>query len=255
MSIVVKDLHFSYGSTEILHGLTFSVPSGQVTGLLGPNGAGKSTTLRMLIGLLQPSAGTVEVAGWTLPSQSFDVKQIVGYVPEAATLYETLTAQEFLELCGGLHDVDETLLRRRIDAFLEVFDLSDSRHQRLGAYSKGMRQKVMLASALLHDPSVVILDEPLTGLDTDSAALIKNLLTSLAAEGKTVLYSSHVLEVVERVCASVLILHNGVVMAAGAPEDLMAQANARSLEEVFRRVTRAVDLQPRVDRMLDELRR
>ena len=255
MSIVVKDLHFSYGGREILHGLTFAVPAGQVTGLLGPNGAGKSTTLRILIGLLQPSAGTVEIAGWTLPSQSFDVKQIVGYVPEAAALYETLSAQEFLELCGGLHDVEEGVLRRRIDAFLEVFDLSDARHQRLGAYSKGMRQKVMLASALLHDPSIVILDEPLTGLDTDSAALIKNLLTSLAAEGKTVLYSSHVLEVVERVCASVLILHNGVLMAAGVPEDLIAQSNANSLEEVFRRVTSAVDLQPRVDRMLDELRR
>lgn len=254
VSIRVDDLHFTYGDVEVLHGVHFTVRRGEVTGLLGPNGAGKSTTLRVLIGILEASRGTVIVDGLALPAQAFAVKQRVGYVPEAADLYETLSAQEFLELCGRLHALDERLLQHRIDAFLDGLGLLDERHQRLETYSKGMRQKVLLASALLHDPAVVVLDEPLTGLDADAATLVKRLLSALAAQGKTVLYSSHVLDVVERVCARVLILDHGTLIADGSPAALMSSTHERTLEDVFRRVTQADEVEPRLHRMLDGLR-
>ena len=254
VSIRVENLRFTYGVGEVLHGLTFAVRRGEVTGLLGPNGAGKSTTLRILIGILEASSGRVEVETFTLPQQAFEVKRCIGYVPEAAELYETLSAQEFLELCGRLHDLDERVLQRRIEALLDGLGLIDERLQRLNTYSKGMRQKVLLASALLHDPTVVVLDEPLSGLDADAAVLVKRLLAALAGQGKTVLYSSHVLEVVERVCARVLILDRGTLIADGSPSELMTSTHEHTLEDVFRQVTQADDVEPRLARILNGLR-
>jgi ABC-2 type transport system ATP-binding protein len=252
-SIQVEGLHFSYGRGDVLHGLTFGVSPGEVTGLLGPNGAGKSTLLRILAGILEAGRGRVVVQGFELPGQAFHLKRTLGYVPEAAELYESLSALEFLEFCGRLHELDERVLRDRIDALLEGFGLIDQRLQALGAYSKGMRQKVLIAAALLHNPSLVILDEPLTGLDADAAVLVKRILSRLAAGGKTVLYSSHVLEVVERVCPRVLILSQGAIIADGAPEALMAATHEATLEAVFRQVTHADDVEPRVSLMLASL--
>jgi len=254
-AIRVDGLRFSYVTGEILHGISFDVRRGEVTGLVGPNGAGKSTTLRILAGILQPGSGSVVVDGCALPRQALDLKKRIGYVPEAAELYETLTAQEFLELCGRLHEIEEASLQARIAALLSGFDLEGERNQPLGTYSKGMRQKALIAAALVHDPSLVILDEPLTGLDANAAALVKGLLASLAAQGKTVLYSSHVLDVVERVCARVLILDRGAIVADGSPDALMAASSGRTLEAVFRDLTHAERVEPRVAHMLDSLRR
>ena len=249
-SIRVERLSFSYGAGDVLHDLSFEVYSGGVTGLLGPNGAGKSTLLRILAGILETSRGGVLVNGFALPDQKFPLKKTLGYVPEAAELYETLTASEFLQLCGRLHELEESLLQARIEAMLGGLGLLDERHQSLGTFSKGMRQKVLIAAALLHNPSLLILDEPLTGLDADSAMLVKQLLSGLAANGKTVLYSSHVLDVVERVCPRVLILNKGSIIADGSPDELKAKTDERTLEDVFRQVTHADDVQPRVGRML-----
>lgn len=252
-SIRVQDLTFSYGGPAILHGLTFDIRPGEVTGLLGPNGAGKSTLLRILVGILDAGQGHVVVDGCTLPADSFALKTTIGYVPEAAELYESLSALEFLEFCGRLHGLDEGVLQARIDALLGGFGLQDDRLQRLGAFSKGMRQKILLSAALLHNPTVLVLDEPLTGLDTDSAVLVKRLLQSLAAQGRTVLYSSHVLDVVERVCARVLILHRGRIIADGSPDELKSATSEASLENVFRQVTHADDVEPRVARIIGGL--
>ncbi len=253
-SIVVDSLRFRYAAAEVLHGLSFQIAPGEVTGLLGPNGAGKSTTLKILTGILEPGSGRVEVAGFSLPGQAVELKQHIGYVPEAAELYETLSAREFLELCGRLHDLDDRSLLPRIDALLEAFDLIDQGHAHLGSFSKGMRQKVLIAAALLHNPSVVFLDEPLTGLDVESAVLVKTLLSSLAAEGRTILYSSHVLDVVERICARVLIIDRGVLVADGSPEALKARTREASLEAVFRDITHAESAEPRVEAVLRGLR-
>ena len=151
-AIRVENLRLSYPGVEVLHGLTFTVNRGEVTGLIGPNGAGKSTTRRILTGMLEPSDGSVGVEGCMLPRQAFELKQRIGYVPEAAELYETLSAQEFLELCGRLHEIEEPALQTRIASLLTGFDLEDERNQRLGTYSKGMRQKVLIAAALVRRP-------------------------------------------------------------------------------------------------------
>jgi ABC-2 type transport system ATP-binding protein len=249
-AIHVEDLRFSYGRADVLHGLTFAIGRGEVTGLLGPNGAGKSTTIKILTGILDPRSGRVEVDGLRLPGQAVELKRRIGYVPEAAELYESLSALEFLELCGRLHGLDEATIAARIETLLASFDLFDQRLAALGSYSKGMRQKILISAALLHNPSIVFLDEPLTGLDVESAVLVKTLLAALARQGRTIVYSSHVLDVVERICARVLIVDKGRLIADGSPEALKTQAHETSLEAVFRDLTDAESAEPRVAQIL-----
>jgi ABC-2 type transport system ATP-binding protein len=253
-SIRVNGLRFGYDGAEVLHGISFEIRPGEVTGLLGPNGAGKSTTLKIITGILKFSQGQVEVEGHRLPDEAFEVKKRVGYVPESAELYESISALEFLELCGRLQEIEERTLRSRIDALLESFGLSAQRRQRLGSYSKGMRQKVLISAALLHYPSVIIMDEPLTGLDVESALMTKDLLASLAAAGNTVLYSSHVLDVVERFCDRVLIMDHGEIVADGSPDELKARSRESSLEAVFRGVTHTESAEPHITKIMDALR-
>jgi ABC-2 type transport system ATP-binding protein len=253
-AIQVEGLKFGYDRAEVLHGISFDIHRHQVTGLLGPNGAGKSTTLKILTGILQSREGRVAIEGFELPQQSLEVKKRIGYVPETADLYESLSALEFLELCGRFHEIEEPLLQHRIAALLESFGLSAQRRNRLGSYSKGMRQKVLLSAALLHDPQVLVLDEPLTGLDVESAMMTKDLLASLATQGKTVLYSSHVLDVVERFCDRVLIIDHGVIAADGSPQGLKDKTREASLEGVFRDLTHAESAEPRVRQIVEALR-
>src|SRR5215831_15770123 len=233
----VDNLFFVYGRTEVVHGISFKLYKGEIVGLLGPNGAGKSTTLKTIAGLLSPASGSVSVVGHALPANALEVKRRIGYVPEAAGLFESLSGQEFLELSGRLHDIDETALQSRIRRLLESFDLSKDRFRRLEGYSKGMRQKILIAAAILHDPELILLDEPLTGLDVTSAIMVKDLLAGLASEGKTILYSSHVLDVVERIFNLVLIIHRVNLIADDTPENLKASTRQATLEDVFRTLT------------------
>lgn len=252
--VSVDGLTFSYGTGQVLHGLSFSLGAGEVVGLLGPNGAGKSTTIKVLTGVLPPSGGTVRVAGRALPEEAVEAKKRIGYVPEAAALFESLTGQEFLELMGRLQDVPEDRLQLRIGRFLEQFGLADDRLRPLDGYSKGMRQKVLLSAALLHNPDVVLLDEPLSGLDVEAGFMVRDLVAALAAEGKTVLYSSHVLDVVERVCDRALIIHEGRLVADGSLDALKASTGQESLEDVFRRLTRSEATVSGVSRIVEVLR-
>jgi ABC-2 type transport system ATP-binding protein len=252
--LALDNVVFSYGGAEVLHGISFSLAPGEIVGLLGPNGAGKSTTIKIIAGILSAASGAVSVAGLELPQKAIEVKRHIGYVPEAAGLYESLTGQEFLELIGRLHDIEEQSLQNRIRGLLETFDLVSDRVSRLESYSKGMRQKILLASALLHNPQVVLLDEPLTGLDVNSAMLVKDLLAALAGEGKAILYSSHVLDVVERVCNRVIIIHQGRLIANDCPEALKVSTGQPTLEEVFRHLTHASSAEPSVARIIESLR-
>ena len=245
---------FSYDAAEVLHKVSFSLRPGEVVGLLGPNGAGKTTTLKIIAGILAPSSGAVRVAGLPLPERAVDVKGRIGYVPEAAMLFESLTGQEFLELAGRLHDVAEDVLQQRIASILETFSLSSDRHSRLDTYSKGMRQKILIGAALLHKPDLILLDEPLSGLDVNAAILIKDLIAALAADGKTILYSSHVLDVVEKVCDRVLIIHQGSLIADGTAEELETATGQTTLEDVFRKLTCAEAVAPGVSRIVESLR-
>ncbi len=253
-TIEVEGLVFRYHLKDILHSISFCIESGEVVGLLGPNGAGKTTTLKILTGILAPSSGCVRIHGYSLPEQALNVKGVIGYVPETAGIYESLTAQEYLELIGRLREIEEKALKQKILALFEVFDIAKQRFSRLATFSKGMRQKVLVASALLHDPPVLLLDEPLTGLDVSTSLVIKDLISALSSEGKTVLYSSHVLDVVERVCDRVLIIHEGSLIADGALDTLKNQTKGSTLEEVFRQLTHTADTKPIISRALEAMK-
>lgn len=253
-AVAVEGLTFSYGMGRVLHEISFSLGAGEVVGLLGPNGAGKSTTIKVLTGVLPPGSGSVRVAGHALPGEAVEAKKRIGYVPETAALFESLTGQEFLELAGRLQDVPEERLQFRIGRFLEQFGLTDDRLRPLDGYSKGMRQKVLLSAALLHDPDVVLLDEPLSGLDVEAGFMVRDLVAALAAAGKTILYSSHVLDVVERVCDRALIIHEGRLVADGSLDALKASTEGGSLEDVFRQITHAKGAVSGVSLIVEALR-
>lgn len=244
---------FSYDRTEVLHGISFALGCGEVIGLLGPNGAGKSTTIKLIAGLQTPDSGTISVAGFQLPQQAVEIKSHIGYVPESAHLFESLTGQEFLELIGRLHEVEEEVLQHRIHEMLETFELTSDRVSRLSAYSKGMKQKMLIAAALLHNPGLILMDEPLSGLDVNAAIIIKDLIAALAAQGKTILYSSHVLDVVEKVCHRVLIIDKGNLIADSTSEELRARTGQETLEDVFRALTGTMGVSPAVARIVKAL--
>ncbi len=223
----------SFGSRIALDSLSLTVDRGEILGFLGPNGAGKSTTVKILSGMLKPTSGCATVAGFDVVQHPLEVKMRIGYVPEAAALYESLTAREYLQLVSALHHQPPEESRHRVMELLERFDLAASMDLRLGEFSKGMKQKVLIASALLHRPEVIFLDEPLTGLDANAALVVKELIRSLAAQGRTIFFCSHVLEVVERICGRIVIINGGVVVADGTPEAIAARTGTASLEAAF----------------------
>jgi len=233
------DLSKSYHGIPAVRTLTLTAKPGEVVGLLGPNGSGKSTTVKMIVGLLRPSRGLVRWRGVDIHEQLLGYQALVGYVPEEPRLYAYLTATEYLELVGGLRDIARPTLVRRINRYLELFGLDTDCYAPLSSFSKGMRQKVLISAALIHDPEIVVFDEPCSGLDVASTLILRTLVNELAARGKTIIYSSHVLDAVEKVCVDVVILHHGHVVAYDSVAKLRALARAASLEEVF--ATVAVD--------------
>jgi ABC-2 type transport system ATP-binding protein len=233
------DVSKSYRGIPAVRCLSLTAEPGQVIGLLGPNGSGKSTTVRMIVGMLRPSQGCIRWRGIDIHQQLREYQAIVGYVPEEPRLYPYLAAGEYLELVGGLRDIPRTTLRRRIDRYLELFSLDTDRYAPLSSFSKGMRQKVLIAAALLHDPQIVVLDEPNSGLDVGAVLAFRSLIATLAERGTSIIYSSHMLDAVEKVCRDVIILHNSHVVASNSVSRLREVTKSGSLEEVFASV--AVD--------------
>jgi ABC-2 type transport system ATP-binding protein len=222
-----------YGPLPALRDVSFIAKPGQILGYLGPNGSGKSTTVRMLVGLMEPSNGDVLWKGTSIFQDLPGYRTQLGYVPEEPFLYTHLTAPEYLRLVGGLRGVDDRVLETKIDRFLELLGLEDDKYSTLSAFSKGMRQKVLLASALMHNPELIILDEPFSGLDVSAALMLRNVIKSLADEGRTILMSSHVIEVVEQMCTDVVILSDGKVVAHDRVDRLRRLQHDESLEHVF----------------------
>ena len=222
-----------YRSIPALQEVSFKARPGQILGYLGPNGSGKSTTVNIVTGLLEPSEGEVYFDGIDIRKSLIDYKRRLGYVPEEPHIYPYLSATEYLELVGRLRLLPSRKLDEKIDGLLRLFGLHASRMSPISSYSKGMKQKVLISAALLHDPDVLIFDEPLSGLDVTSALVFRNLMTALAAKGKTILYSSHVLEVVEKICSEVIILHKGRVAAYDSVGRLRELMHEPSLEGIF----------------------
>ncbi len=236
MTIEVEGLSHRYGDFQALDDVTFQVASGEVLGYLGPNGAGKSTTVQTLLGLLDPMKGSVRVAGIDVRMDPVEVRRRVGYLPEIASLYEGLTPLEHALFVGRLRSIPDETIERRMRAIFRAFELEDRLEGAIRGFSKGMRQKTSIALALLHDPKVLLFDEPLSGLDAASAQLLKELIRGLAKRGAAVLYSSHVLDVVERVCDRAVILDHGKIVAQGTIAELRAKSRETTLEAVFQSV-------------------
>jgi ABC-2 type transport system ATP-binding protein len=213
--------------------VSFVVRPGEIVGYLGPNGSGKTMTARMLTGLLNPTSGIVSFEGRDISADMVGYHRRLGYVPEEPHLYPFLSGREYLQLIGRLRELPAPLVEKKIDGFLELFGIRDAAEQSISAYSKGMKQKVLISAALLHNPDVLILDEPEAGLDVTAALVLRNLVRTLAGRGKAILYSSHIMEIVEKVCSKVIILHRGRVVADDSVEHLRDLRERSSLEQVF----------------------
>ncbi len=237
--VTLDHLTKRFGEQLAVDGISFEIPPGEIVGFLGPNGAGKSTTLKMLTGMLKPTSGSANICGFDLERQTLEVKRRVGFVPDSGAVFESLSGLEYLEMIAALYGIPAEAARDRIKQFIAFFDLSfDTLTEKLlGAYSKGMRRKVVITAALLHNPPVVFFDEPLDGLDANAAVGFKTLIQTLAREGKTIVYSSHILDVVERVCHRVIIIDKGRVLLDGKPEELVAAHNSGTLERLFTQLT------------------
>jgi ABC-2 type transport system ATP-binding protein len=250
--IHVQHVRVSLDGKGILHDVSFRVERGTVAGYVGPNGAGKTTTLRLLTGVLRPDAGRVVVGGVDVAEEPVEAKRRFGYAPEHGHVYESFTPTEFLAFIGRMHGLDEDLLAHRTGALLRFWGLGAQSDQAMTGFSKGMKQKVLLAAALLHDPPVLLLDEPLTGLDAHAVLQTRALLTAQAAAGKTVLYSSHLLDAVEKVADQVIVIRDGRILQSGSPAEIMAAAGEGSLEGAFTRLTSASDAAAEAGRLMAE---
>jgi ABC-2 type transport system ATP-binding protein len=239
----IQHLTKRYRNFLAVDDVSFAVRPGQVTGYLGPNGSGKSTTVKIITTLLEPTTGKVLLDGRDVREDPVWFKRRLGYVPEEAILYSYLSGLEYLQLMGCLRGIPPHVTDKRANDLLDLFSLHSYRHAPISAYSKGMKQRVLIAAALLHDPDLLILDEPLSGIDVTSAQLFRHLLYELARKGKTILYISHVLEVVERVCAHVVIIYKGRIRAADSVERLRDLMHAPSLEEIFSQLVEQRDLE------------
>ncbi len=236
--IEVINLVKTFSGNTALKGINFTVRPGEATGCLGPNGAGKSTIMKTLAGLLRPTSGEVRICGYSLATEPLEVKKRLGYIPETAAMYTGLTANEYLSLVAELYHLDREFAADQIRKLMEAFHLTEAADRQIDALSKGMRQKVLISSALLHDPDVLIFDEPLNGLDVNAALTFRRIVEDLIEQGKTVFYCSHILDVVERLCKRVIVLNEGEVVADDETAKLLASTPQGSLESVFQELTR-----------------
>ena len=228
-----------YGDFAAVNGLDLRVPRGEIFGFLGPNGAGKTTTIRMIAGVLEPTEGSIVIGGYDLETHPMQAKSRIGYIPDRPFLYEKLSGGEFLRFVSGIWGKDEPASEERADGLLEIFNLLEWKHELIETYSHGMRQKLLITSALIHQPELIVVDEPMVGLDPRSARILKDLFRVYVERGGTVFLSSHTLEIVEAVCDRIAIIREGVIIAKGTMDDLRLQVDSggADLEEIFLKVT------------------
>ena len=237
--IEIKGLTKKYGSFTAVDAIDLQVPAGQLFGFLGPNGAGKTTMLRMIAGILQPTAGQVKIGGIDIAKDPSGAKAIMGFIPDRPFIYEKLTGGEFLRFVAGLYGQSGETVEHRMMELLTLFDLIEWRDELVESYSHGMRQKLIISSAFLHRPDVIVVDEPMVGLDPKAARILKDLFREYVSRGHTIMMSTHTMEVAESLCDRIAIIHGGRIRAAGTMDELYAsvEAGAKGLEELFLRLT------------------
>ncbi len=238
MSIIqLSGLKKQYAGIYVLKGITLNVDAGQIVGYIGPNGAGKSTTIKILTGIIGDFEGDAVVLGLDVRKNPVEIKQRIGYIPEQAALYEVLTPIEYLRFVGKLYQLEDHVIEKKSWDLLRLFELADKANARMNSYSKGMKQKVLLISGLIHNPEIIFLDEPLSGLDANAVILVKEILAQLKQSGKTIFYSSHIMDVVEKISDRIIIINKGEAIADGSFETLKLNAHQGSLENIFTSLT------------------
>jgi len=234
--ISIRNLRKNYGDKQVLKGINLEIYPGQVIGYIGPNGAGKSTTVKILIGLIEDFEGDVLMYNKSIKDDIVAIKSQIGYVPENAEIYDVLTPLEYLDFVGKLYGMDEEDIATRALKLLTAFGIGLNANQRMDTFSKGMKQKVLLISGIIHNPKIIILDEPLSGLDANAVIMVKELISLMAKEGKTIFYCSHMMDVVEKVSDRILLINNGEIVADGSFEQLKAGGD-QTLEKIFAKLT------------------
>jgi ABC-2 type transport system ATP-binding protein len=237
----LKQVTKKYNNVAVVKGVSFCAKPGEILGYLGPNGAGKSTTVKILAGLLEPTAGKIFLDGKDIDRDIIGYKHKIGYVPEQSELYPHLTGQEYLQLVGRLRQIQENILDDKIIGLMEQLGLSVDMYLPISNYSRGMRQKVLIAAALLHNPDLLLLDEPLSGLDVSTTLIFKDILAQLARMGKIIIFSSHILEVVEKICQRVIIINRGEIVADDSVQQLSTLMKLPSLESIFKQLVHQED--------------
>ena len=235
--LTIKDLRKNYGQKGVLNGVSLQVKQGEIIGYIGPNGAGKSTTVKLMLGIEDDYSGEIKIFGHDISNGSFEYKRKIGYVPEIAEVYDNLTGQEYLTFVGELYGLEFELADYKAKSLMELFGIGEVYHSRIASYSKGMRQKLLIISSLLHNPELLFFDEPINGLDANSVMIFKEIMTQLAAQGKTIFYSSHIMDVVEKISSRIILLHDGKIAADGTFEELKQQNKEGSLEQIFNQLT------------------
>ncbi len=235
--ISIKNLTKNYGKKNVLKGIDLDIMAGQIIGYIGPNGAGKSTTVKILCGLITEFSGDINVLGYDLRKDVLAIKKRIGYVPENAALYDTLTPMEYLHFVGDLQEMEHADIQQKIERLLALFDMKQHANERMDSFSKGMKQKILIISGLLHNPDIIFMDEPLSGLDANAVIVVKEILTKLAQEGKTIFYSSHIMDVVEKISNRIVLINEGKVIADGSFQELNNKAQTGSLEALFTQLT------------------
>ncbi|MEW9095922.1 MAG: ABC transporter ATP-binding protein [Clostridiaceae bacterium] len=235
--IKIRDLYMNFADKEVLKGINLDVYKGQIIGYIGPNGAGKSTTVKIMLGLIEGYKGKIEIFGESIEKGAIEYKRRIGYVPETADIYDSLTANEYLTFIGELYGMTSDEVDNKAKRLMNIFDIENAYNSRISSYSKGMRQKVAIISSLIHNPDVLFLDEPLSGLDANTVIIVKEILSKLASKGKTIFYSSHIMEVVEKISSRIVLLNDGQIVADGSFEDLKNTCSEGSLEQIFNQLT------------------
>lgn len=233
----IHDLQKSYGRKAVLKGVSLEVKRGEIIGYIGANGAGKSTTIKIMLGIESDYRGEVKIFGHDISDGNITYKRKIGYVPEIAEVYDNLTGHEYLTFIGELYGLDFDLADYKAKSLMELFGIGEVYHSRIASYSKGMRQKLLIISSLLHNPELIFFDEPINGLDANSVMIFKEIMTQLAAQGKTIFYSSHIMDVVEKISSRIILLMDGKVVADGTFDELKEQNTEGSLEQIFNELT------------------
>ena len=235
--VSIRDLRMNYGDREVLKGINLEIQGGQIIGYIGPNGAGKSTTVKILLGILEGFRGEVRVFGEDISTGSIEYKKRIGYVPETAEMYDSLTAQEYLTFIGEIYGMDFDTVDSKAKKLMSLFGIGEVYTSRISSFSKGMKQKVLIIASLLHNPDILFFDEPLSGLDANSVMVFKEIITELAAQGKTIFYSSHIMEIVEKISDRIILINNGEIVADGTFPELQEKCSEGSLEDIFNQLT------------------